>query len=275
MNYPMSETALCAYGSDLNDCGHRACGPPPSPPGTPPRAPEVVFTQCESCVLDSSTNARVQVVRLHGGADGHTAERCSSAEGRRELTSTECNGLSSLIGVSFSTHVGQGADESGCMQWTSLTNTLEFLTNTEEELCVANYCYCGYDQSHPPPSKPPGPPSPPPSPPPVYASCAISERERPACNCEYDGDQNIMCGSTKILRYGAGSDTVCSQTNSNCHVNVYTHYTFTREHYRTHPDLLDRYDLYAGYCCPDGGRFKADNVWQPEPPPPPPPPPPP
>lgn len=31
MNYPTSETALCAYGSDLNDCGYRACCPTSGP----------------------------------------------------------------------------------------------------------------------------------------------------------------------------------------------------------------------------------------------------
>lgn len=31
MNYPMSETAICAYGSDLNDCGNRACCPTTGP----------------------------------------------------------------------------------------------------------------------------------------------------------------------------------------------------------------------------------------------------
>lgn len=31
MNYPASETALCAYGSDLGDCGYRACCPVSGP----------------------------------------------------------------------------------------------------------------------------------------------------------------------------------------------------------------------------------------------------
>ena len=46
------------------------------------------------------------------------------------------------------------------MQWSSVTNTLEFLRNRNEQVCVSNYCYCAYNVPSPPLSRPPPSPMP-------------------------------------------------------------------------------------------------------------------
>jgi hypothetical protein len=98
----------------------------------------------------------VQVVRLHGSNEEYTSERCSLVDGRRELTSAECKALSSLLDVSFEINIHlDEVIESGCIQWTDALNTLQYMINVDEHLCVSNYCYCAYDTPPSPPGIPP------------------------------------------------------------------------------------------------------------------------
>ena len=195
---------MCAIGTDCTDCGARYISPPspppsappfPLPPAPPPRAPAIAYSQCNSCILDSQ---EVQVVRLHGQNAGYTSERCSLADGRRELTSTECSALSSLLGVSFETHNGQGAQESGCMQWDNVGNTLEYMSNAADELCVSNYCYCAYDI----------PPSPPMSPPPPVGTQCYD------CSTSSDCATGYRCSDSNCMLDGTGTSGTVPATLS-------------------------------------------------------------
>jgi hypothetical protein len=97
---------------------------------------------------------RVQVIRLSGKESGHTAEKCTAASGRRELTSAECGQVASLLSLEFGDEDdGTLAGESGCMQWGAdgEAESIEYLSNSQEETCKSYYCYCAYDVPHPPP----------------------------------------------------------------------------------------------------------------------------
>ena len=84
------------------------------------------------------------------------------------------------------------------MQWDNVGNTLEYMTNTAEELCVSNYCYCAYDI----------PPSPPMSPPPPVGTQCYD------CSTSSDCATGYRCSDSNCMLDGTGASGTVPATLS-------------------------------------------------------------